>query len=269
MLRERVSGGLAAALGTWLAWPGLAAHAQDGDASNAANNPLTPSITVNFHDYYVPDIIGQPDREANQYLQRGLMPHKLFGLPQLFRYTLPVATAPTFPRGSQTGLGDLFLIDFFTLPPLPGKVEVALGPLLVAPTASDDALGQGKWQTGPAVAIIAPQSWGLAGSLIQYQQSFAGDRDREDVKLLTVQPIVTYNLPQGYYLRSSAIWNFDLENNNHFIPLGLGLGNVWKVDERTTANLFVEPQYTVWHEGEGMPRWQIFVGFNLQFATGK
>ena len=94
-------------------------------------------------------------------------------------------------------------------------------------------------------------------------------RDRENVKLMTVQPIATYNLPQGCYLRSSAILSFDFENDNHFIPLGLGIGNVWKVDRRTTANLFIEPQYTVWHDGLGMPRWQIFVGLNLQFSTGQ
>jgi hypothetical protein len=29
------------------------------------------------------------------------------------------------------------------------------------------------------------------------------------------------NLPQGYYLRSSAIWNFDFENDNHFIPASI------------------------------------------------
>jgi hypothetical protein len=231
--------------------------------------PLTPSITVNFHDYYVPDIIALPGREANQYLQRGLLAYELFGMQQLFRYTLPIATAPTFPSGSETGLGDLFLINFSLFPPLPGKVEVALGPLLVAPTASADVLGQGKWQTGPAIAIVAPQSWGLAAGLIQYQHSFAGEEDRADVRLLTFQPVITYNLPQGYYLRSSAIWTFDFEADNHFIPLGLGIGNVWKVDDRTTANLFVEPQYTVWHDGIGMPRWQIFVGLNLQFSTGK
>jgi hypothetical protein len=253
-------------------WSGLQfstaiAQAQD---SNAANSPLTPSITVNFHDYYVPDIIDLPDREANQYLQRGLLPYQLFGMQQLFRYTLPVATAPTFPRGSETGLGDLFLVNFSVLPTFPGNVQVALGPLLVAPTASDDVLGSGKWQAGPAVAVVAPKSWGLTAVLVQHQQSFAGEEDRPDVSLLTVQPIITYNLPQGWYLRSSGIWNFDFENDNHFIPVGLGIGKVWKVDERTTANLFIEPQYTVWEDaGPGIPRWQIFVGFNLQFAVGK
>jgi hypothetical protein len=142
--------------------------------------------------------------------------------------------------------------------------------LLVAPTASDDVLGSGKWQAGPAVAVVAPQKWGLAAALVQHQQSFAGDEDRPDVSLLTVQPILTYNLPQGWYLRSSGIWNFDFVNDNYFIPVGLGAGKVWKVDKGTTANLFIEPQYTIWEDaGPGIPRWQIFVGFNLQFAVGK
>jgi hypothetical protein len=60
----------------------------------------------------------------------------------------------------------------------------------------------------------------------------------------------------------------DFENDNHFIPIGFGIGNVWKADARTTANLFIEPQYTAWHDGRGMPRWQLFVGLNLRFATG-
>jgi len=127
-------------------------------------------------------------------------------------------------------------------------------------------LGQGKWQTEPAAVAITPLSWGLLGGLFQHHQSFAGDDDRDDVSLLTVQPLVIYNLPQGYYLRSTGIWNFDLENDHHFIPVGLGLGKVWKVDQQTTANLS-SPQYTVWHDGDVAPRWQIFVGFNLQFAT--
>src|SRR5687767_12271326 len=73
-------------VGMWLGLQSTAAaQAQEGNASNAANSPLTPSITFNFQDYYVPDIVGLPDREANQYLQRGLLPYKLFDTQQLFR----------------------------------------------------------------------------------------------------------------------------------------------------------------------------------------
>jgi hypothetical protein len=46
----------------------------------------------------VPDLVGLPDRGANHYLQRGLLPYKLFGMQQLFRYTLPVARRVGYRR---------------------------------------------------------------------------------------------------------------------------------------------------------------------------
>jgi len=93
------------------------ASAQRHEDVNAANNPLTPKITINFHDYYVPELSGLPgDRYANQFLLRGLVPSDMFGAPQLIRFTLPVATAPEFPDGYVTGLGDLTLMDIFLVP---------------------------------------------------------------------------------------------------------------------------------------------------------
>lgn len=173
------------------------ASAQEHDAINEANNPLTPKITINLHNYFVPELEGLDDRYANQFLLRGLIPSDFFGAAQLFRFTLPVATAPEFPDGYTTGLGDLTLMDMFVLPKV-GETTFAAGPLLVLPTASDDLLGAGKWQAGAAGVVISPQSWGLLGGLVTYQASFAGDEDREDVSLLTVQPIVNFNLSNGF-----------------------------------------------------------------------
>jgi hypothetical protein len=45
-----------------------------GGDVNAANSPLTPKITVNLQDYYVPDLNRVDDRTANQFLLRGLVP---------------------------------------------------------------------------------------------------------------------------------------------------------------------------------------------------
>jgi hypothetical protein len=102
------------------------------------------------------------------------------------------------------------------------------------------------------------------GGLVTYQHSFADDFGREPTSLFTVQPIVFYNLPEGFYVRSSAIWNFDFENNLGYIPVGLGAGKVMQID-KVTANAFIEPQYTVYKYGEQAPHWQIFAGLNLQF----
>ncbi|RDI57179.1 hypothetical protein [Microvirga subterranea] len=240
-----------------------ASNAQEGNAQNDANNPLTPKVTINLQDYYIPSFKGLPGRDANQFLLRGLIPLNLFDTPQLLRFTLPIANSPTLPTGSDPGFGDLTLIDLVLIPGKP--VSFGVGPVLVAPTASTDALGTGRWQTGAAAVAIAPQSWGLLGGLVIYQHSFAKDDGRDPVNLLTVQPIVNVNLPEGFYLRSSAIWNFDLEHDTRYIPVGLGLGKVFQVG-KTTVNAFIEPQYTVWRNGDGVPRWQIFGGLNFQFS---
>lgn len=241
------------------------AFAQDADKLNEANNPLTPKITINFQDYYVPSIHGLPDRDSNQFLFRGLIPWKLGDAPQLFRFTLPVATAPTFPDGSRTGTGDLTLMNLWLLP---GKAaSFAVGPILVAPTESDEVLGSGRWQLGAAGVAIVPQKWGLLGALATYQHSIAADRGRDPVSTLTFQPIVNFNLPDRYYIRSSGTWTFDLQRDVSYIPVGLGLGRVFLVDKGITLNAFIEPQLTVWHQGDGAPRWQIFGGINLQFPV--
>jgi hypothetical protein len=255
-----------ALFGIPLLWTGLAA-AQEHDDVNAANNPLTPKITINFHDYYIPKLTDLPDRYANQFLLRGLIPSDLFGMPQLVRFTLPVATAPEFPDGYVTGLGDLTLMDIFVFP---GKeVSFGAGPLVVLPTATDEALGAGKWQLGAVGLAIAPQSWGLVGGLATYQASIAGHSDREDVSLATFQPIVNYNLPDGFYLRSTATWNFDLESGDYAIPVGFGVGKVIPINDKVTMNAFIEPQYTVFSHGAGQPEWQVFGGVNFQLAIGK
>ncbi|NKK75450.1 hypothetical protein GFM13_35230 [Rhizobium leguminosarum bv. viciae] len=239
------------------------------DTVNEANNPLTPKITINLQDYYIPtfnDVPGDP--HANQFLLRGLIPSDLFGAPQLFRFTLPLATSPDPSGGYVTGLGDLTLMDLFVMPKI-GDLTLAAGPILVLPTATDDALGAGKWQVGGAGVAIAPQSWGIVGGLVTYQTSFAGSDDREDVSLLTAQPIVNINLDDGVYLRSSAIWNFDLHDGDWYIPVGLGIGKVFALENGTTINAFIEPQYTVFKDGPGSPRWQIFAGVNFQFPLAR
>lgn len=241
-----------------------AVAAQEHEDVNAANNPLTPKITINLQDYYIPSFVDTPGHpEANQFLLRGLVPSGMWGLPQLLRFTLPIATSLDVPSGYVTGLGDLTLMDIFILPKK-GEVTFGVGPLVVLPTATDESLGSGKWQAGAAGIVVAPQSWGLLGGLVTYQASFAGQSDREDVSLLTFQPILNINLKEGWYLRSTATWNFDLDSGDGYIPVGFGIGKVFQLDKGVTMNAFIEPQYTVWNEGSA-PRWQIFAGMNFQF----
>lgn len=231
---------------------------------NKANNPLTPLAAVNLHDY-VQSSVYSTDESLNTAYLRIASPLMLGGQAQLARMTIPYSVqALETPTSTTSGVGDVSIFDVFLFKGT-GTMEFGVGPLLVLPTASKDETGAGKWQIGAAGIIMAPQPWGLLGALITYQHDFAGDSDRPTQNLATAQPFLIWNMPAGFYLRSAGIMLFNWETGDYNIPLGAGVGKVWKLQGGTTINLFAEPQWTVAHVGDYTPNFQTFVGLNFQF----
>lgn len=240
--------------------PGEAPH--PANDANKSNNPLNPEPGLNVQDLFTPELYGS-DESTNDLLLRGTLPiasGALVPVPQLLRLTVPISTRPRIDDGDVTGLGDINLFDVFLV--RAEGTQLGIGPLLTMPTASDDALGTGKWQGGLAAVAIDPKPKRILGALVQWQQSFAGDQDREDVASITFQPFVIVNFDAGWYARSTAIWNFDVRDGDYYIPLGVGAGKVSKVGS-TLVNFFLEPQFTVLHDGDGLPQFALFGGVNL------
>jgi hypothetical protein len=203
-----------------------------------ANNPLADMNALNFQDSWVPAIRGLPDDYLNTL---NLRPVMVAGR-HIIRATIPLTTAPLGGGPYASGLGDINIFDAIKLTGSGSKTDIAVGPLLVLPSATDQALGQGKWQAGGAVVAIHPLPGGsLLGALITYQTDFAGDQARPDTSILAAQPIVTLSTGGGYYARSSATWVFDLENGRALVPFGIGVGRVFK-GLGGVVNAFIEPQ---------------------------
>lgn len=245
--------------------PGTVLAQVSAEDANKSNNPLNPAPGLNIQDLYSPLLFGS-DKYTNDLLLRGTLPLPPVGfvpVPQLIRVTVPISTRPDLGGGYTTGLGDINVFDIF-LGKL-GAAEVGVGPLLTIPTASADALGTGQWQAGLAAVVVHPTPARIFGALVQWQHSFAGDDDRPTAHSLTFQPFGIFNLPDGWYIRSTGIWTFDLENDRYYIPVGLGAGKVWKVGG-TLFNLFVEPQWSVAHSGDGLPLFTLFAGLNMTFG---
>lgn len=224
---------------------------------NEGNDPLTPKPALMLQDYFQPILNGQPASGANQLILRGVLPYHLFGWPQLARLTVPIDTAYG-PDVSVTGLGDTTLFDiplFFA-----GSAKFGVGPLLVLPTSTSRALGEGKWQLGGQGIVTVQHDWGLTGGFVSYQKAIDSP-----TQTITAQPLLFYNLSDGYYLRSAAIASFDLNRQSSVIPVGLGFGRVIALPNGNVLNAFVEPQYSVLRDGAGVPTFQVYVGFNLQF----
>jgi hypothetical protein len=225
----------------------------------AANNPLENASAINFQNYYVPKLYDLPDKSSNTAWVRGALSTWRI----LWRASLPLSTVPGVDE-SVSGLGDFNIFGAFLF-----SDKIGVGPLVAAPTATDDALGSGKWQGGVAGIYFNADSPQLQfGGLVTWQASFAGDEDRDDTNLLALQYFANWQLGNGYYLRSTPIWAFNLEKNTYNVPLGLGIGKVLKAGNQV-YNMFIEPQYTVLHDGIGQPELQFFGGVNIQFVRKK
>jgi hypothetical protein len=237
------------------------AHAQSAADVAKANNPLAPVTAINLHNYFVPKLYGVPGQSANAMLLRPVLATSKM----ILRGTLPLSTVPSGSGDAASGLGDFSVFDAILLTSSEAKTQFGVGPLLVIPTATEDALGAGKWQAGGAmvaVSNLAPTV--LVFGLVTYQHSFAGDDTRPATSLLTAQPGAIIQVGGGYYLRTSGVWQFDTESGDYSIPFGLGAGKVLRAG-RAVLNLFLEPQFTVLHDGVGQPAFQMFTGVNVQF----
>ena len=234
-----------------------------------ANNPLANMTALNFHNYYIPKLTDAPnDMYLNNAWIRFAKPFAKGKL--LLRISAPINTigVPDNTTGivtSTNGLGDINAFVSYNFISKP-TATVGIGPLISAPTATETALGTEKWQGGFAfVAFIAKSPIFQFGGLITWQTSFAGNEDRSKTNMASVQPFYFWQLGKGTYLRGAPIWAFDIENGNYHVPLALGIGKVVKMGD-TVFNLFIEPQYSVLHQGV-QPQLQIFTGINLQFIN--
>ncbi|MEZ2445738.1 hypothetical protein AB6805_28685 [Chitinophaga sp. RCC_12] len=228
-----------------------------------SNNPLAELNQISFHDFITMHQRGTTE-VSNTMNLRGVM---VAGR-QIIRATVPFTTLPADNKmGYNSGLGDIQIFDAIRFSKNGASTDLAIGPMIVFPTGSNDYLGTGKWQAGGAfVAIHHIPGGHVLGSLVTYQHSFAGQSDREEVSVLAFQPTMTFNIAAGLYARSAgAIWTFDFENQRTLIPFGLGAGKVFKANNMM-VNIFVEPQLTVYSEGAGQPAYQVFFGLNLQWA---
>jgi hypothetical protein len=240
------------------------ADSSSGD-SNSANNPVEPKLTLEYWNYYALSL-NRLNGDAENGEGRVLIPFKVNGIQQVFHIDPQVVTAPAATSGPRTGLGDAQIYNFTLTKQdigLPEKVTFGIGPLIAVPTNTSTNFGPNSLQGGVGGVIVAPQSWGLLGVLVTYQHTLWGATS----ELTTVQPNVFYNLDHGYYLRSSAIMQFNTYSHTDVVPVGFGAGKVIKLNGGYVLNVYAEAQPSVYRAGVGAPNFQAFTGIKLQFPS--
>lgn len=185
------------------------------------------------------------------------------------RFIVPIMYQPIGKDDAEFGLGDIQYTLFFA-PAAAGRVIWGIGPALSVPTASDDALGTGKWSAGPsAVVLTMPGRWVL-GALVSNQWSFAGDDDRPDVNSMMIQPFVNYNFDKGWYFSFSPVItaNHEAEDGQKWtVPLGGGFGRVFKAGKQP-LNASISAYYNA-EKPDGAADWTIGAQVKFMFPMKK
>lgn len=147
---------------------------------------------------------------------------------------------PEFPgdtsSGQATGLSDLLHASFVT-PHRSGDFIWGAGLMLALPTATDDALGSGKWDAGPAFRLTyRTELWNL-GVIAGQRWSFAGDDDRPDVNQLLIRGAIRRQLPNNWHFISAPLItaNWDNAGEDWLVPLGGGFGRSFRFNDHPWA----------------------------------
>jgi hypothetical protein len=131
----------------------------------------------------------------------------------------------------QSGLGDITQSFFFSpKDPLWGRWIVGAGPAFLLPTATDSALGLGKWGAGPTLVALTqtPTGW-TYGVLWNHIWSFAGNEDRPAVNSTFLQPFLSKNLGKGLTVGVTVESSYNWEGHNWVVPLNFTVSQVMKI----------------------------------------
>ena len=253
--------------------PAGAPAQSDEDLRAKMQNPIGSLISLPFESTLD---FGAPDGTAYFLSIQPVVPFTVGNWNLVNRAIIPLIDAPgslegipAIPVGGEGsrvfGLGDINY-SLFLSPARPGKLIWGVGPSLTFPTATADQIGSGKWSAGPAFVLLTqPRPWSL-GVLFGNLWSVAGDSDRPDVNQFLLQPFVSYNLAQGWYLTSDPIitanWN---ASSPWTVPLGGGVGKQFTIGKQP-MNAKLQVQYNVVRP-DNAPEWAL--KFTIQFLFPK
>jgi len=229
-----------------LAVPGLGQD--EADLAKQTQNPVSDLISVPFQNN-TNFGIGPGDDTQNVLNIQPVWPFKLNERWNLITRTIvPVISQPSVLTGndSEFGVGDINFSAFFS-PAKPGKWIWGIGPSLLFPTATDNALGTEQWGAGPTAVLLTMNGPWVYGGLINQIWSYAGDNDRADVSQLLLQPFVNYNMPDGWYLVSAPVITANWEassDSTWTVPMGGGIGKIFKIGKQP-VNASLQGYYNI------------------------
>lgn len=238
------------------------------ELARAAQNPIAAMISVPFQNN-INFGYGPNDHIQNVLNIQPVIPISLSDQWNLVTRTiLPVISQPGMAPGEGTtfGLGATQFSAFLS-PAQTGRLIWGVGPVVQAPTTTDQALGSNVWGAGPSLVALTMTGPWVIGGLANNVWS-AGGAGRNRYNTLTMQPFVNYNFASspGTYMSFSPIVtaNWEAKSGEQWtVPLGLAVGQIFRIGQQP-VNTQVGAYYNAIRPDIG-PEWQIRFQIQLLF----
>ncbi len=179
----------------------------------------------------------------------------------LVRFEIPVIsqTDDSVSALNATGIGDITFSDVIAMKTPWGKLGA--GPCFGFPSASMTPLGAGKWTAGiVALALYHKVPSYMIGVVLNQYFSYAGSPSRPERNYMTLQPIIDFIFPKGYYILINPILIFDWHNEDYTVPVAIGFGKAFAKN----LSAYIMPEYIA--SGSTKNSWVIQFNLNTMFG---
>ena len=131
--------------------------------------------------------------------------------------------------GDKSGLGDIVQSFFFSPKEPVGGWIMGAGPVLLYPTATDDALGSEKFGLGPTAVLLKQQNGWTYGLLANHIWSVAGEGSRADVNATFLQPFVSFTTKTVTTFGLNTESTYDWSHRQWTVPLNASVSQLVKL----------------------------------------
>jgi hypothetical protein len=164
--------------------------------------------------------------------------------------------------GSHSGLGDIVQSLFLSPKDSVGGWILGGGPALLFPTATDSALGAGKWGAGPTAVVLRQDNGFTYGVLANHIWSYAGWGNRE-VNATFIQPFLAYSTKTFTTFGVNTESTYDWQARQWSVPLNFSITQLLKVRNQPIS---LQLGYRYYADGpRGGPDWGLRFAVTLLF----
>ena len=231
---------------------------QDAELAKKLANPVAALISVPFQ-YNHDENMGPADNGSKSYLNiQPVIPVTLNADWNVITRTIvPLVDLHDLPRkgDSESGLGDVTASQFLSpkKPTSAGWIWGA-GPVELLPTASERALGTGKWGLGPtfvALKQVGPVTYGV---LANHIWSVAGDSDRASISTTYTQPFFSYITKTKTTFGLNTETTYDWKTSAWSVPINATVSQLLKIGTQI-LQITVGARYWVTSPDNGPEGW--------------